>query len=156
MWQLMIPLFAFGLFYAGSSGASELWKCIQPNGAEIFVDQLRADLKDCRKYTAKGKVSEMDTIRDTRIKAPATSGESKVIVEPRFTEPVLSMGQIDSSTFNKLSVGMTEAAVIGLAGPPKAKFPGTWIYSMDTWTVELRFGGGPPALAEIRQYQTIK
>jgi hypothetical protein len=152
----LLSIILVGWLYVSTAGAQEIWRCVQPNGTEIFVDQRKDDLKDCRRYNQKGQISKMDTIRDTRTKPPAFSGETRATIEPRFTEPAPPMGQIDSATFNKLSVGMTEAAVMGLAGQPKAKFPGTWIYSMDTWTVELRFGGGPPALAEIRQYQTVK
>jgi hypothetical protein len=61
---------------------------------------------------------------------------------------------MDFSALTRLSVGMTEATVMVVAGPPKIQLPGTWIYSMEDWTVELVFGGGPPSLAEIRQYQT--
>jgi hypothetical protein len=94
----------------------------------------------------------MEKVQDNS-NTSAKDAEVRFTVEPRVSNPVIT-GNMDFSSLARLSVGMTEAAVLVVAGPPKVKLPGTWIYSMDDLTVELLFGGGPPSLAEIRQYQT--
>lgn len=147
MWKLMLSFFALGSLFVGTAHAETLWRCTQPDGGTVFTNRTTDSVRDCQKY-----ILESDMIQGPRVKPDARSAETKLTVEPRLSDQPVT-GQIDFSTFNRLSVGMTEAAVVSLAGPPKAKFSSAWVYSMaDDRTVELQIGGG--AIVAIRQYQS--
>ena len=132
--------------------ANAILRCTDANGAQVFTDSRPASSLFCELYSPQSPLNTMDRIQDSS-NASIKDAETRNTVEPRVVNPVIS-GSLDFSALARLSVGMTEAAVLVVAGPPKIKLPGTWIYSMDDLTVELLFGGGPPSLAAIRQYQT--
>jgi hypothetical protein len=137
--------------------ANAILRCTHADGSQFFTDSQPTSFSRCEHYNPQsplnqGRLNMMDTVQEGS-KAPNEAGETRSVVEPRVLNPVTT-GAMDFSVLTRLSVGMTEAAVLIVAGPPKLKLPGTWIYSMDDMTVELLFGGGPPSLAEIRQYQT--
>jgi|SRR6266496_536645 len=153
---LILILLALAFLLADTAAASNLFRCTQSDGNEILTDHVAKEFHNCRKYDLKSPRNEMDKVQSAQEKPSAQAGETKYTVEPRLADPLVK-GVIDFDTFKRLSVGMTEATVMNLAGPPKAKFIDTWVYMMqDNWTVELRFGGGPVILTEIRQYQATK
>ena len=137
--------------------ANAILRCTHADGSQFFTDSQPTSFSRCEQYNPQsplnqGPLNMTNTVQGDS-KAPNQAAETRSVVEPRVLNPVTT-GSLDFSSLTRLSVGMTEAAVLVVAGPPKLKLPGTWIYSMDDMTVELLFGGGPPSLAEIRQYQT--
>ncbi len=138
--------------------ANAIVRCTQADGSQFFTDSQPPYSAQCERYSPQSPVNMMDKVQgDAKVqgnaKVSGQDAETRSTVEPRVLNPVTT-GSMDFSSLTRLSVGMTEAAVLIVAGPPKLKLPGTWIYSMDDMTVELLFGGGPPSLAEIRQYQS--
>ncbi|HEY3196902.1 MAG TPA: hypothetical protein VGJ57_02720 [Nitrospirales bacterium] len=143
------------LLFTGPGIANAFWpvlRCTDANGVQVFTDSRPASSLYCERYSPQSPRNTMEKVQDNS-NTSAKDAEVRFTVEPRVSNPVIT-GNMDFSSLARLSVGMTEAAVLVVAGPPKVKLPGTWIYSMDDLTVELLFGGGPPSLAEIRQYQT--
>ena len=132
--------------------ANAILRCTDANGSVVFTDSRPASSLYCELYSPQSPRNTMDKVQDSS-NVSAKDAETRFTVEPRVPNPVIT-GSMDFSALARLSVGMTEATVLVVAGPPKIKLPLTWIYSMDDMTVELLFGGGPPSLAEIRQYQT--
>ena len=143
------------LLFTCPAVANATWpilRCTDANGNQVFTDSRPAFSLYCEPYSPQSPPNTIDKVPDNSYPT-AKDAEARYTVEPRVSNPVIT-GSMDFSALARLSVGMTEAAVLVVAGAPKIKLPGTWIYSMDDLTVELRFGGGPPSLAEIRQYQT--
>lgn len=76
---------------------------------------------------------------------------------PQAVTPAPS-GVIDDSTVNRLAIGMSDAEVFSLAGPPK--YPGgdnlpyasRWVYIVGDQFVELSFGSGH--VVEIKRLQS--
>ena len=135
-----------------ANATGPILRCTDANGSQIFTDSRPASSLYCEGYSPQSPRNTIDKVQDSS-NATAKDAEVRYTVEPRVSNPVIT-GSMDFSSLARLSVGMTEAAVLVVAGPPKVKLPGTWIYAMEDLTVELLFGGGPPSLAEIRQYQT--
>ena len=132
--------------------AHAILRCTDANGVQVFTDSRPESSLYCERYSPQSPLNTMDKVQDRSNGSPRDA-ETRFTVEPRVLNPVIT-GSMEFSALARLSVGMTEAAVLVVAGPPKIKLPLTWIYSMDDMTVELLFGGGPPSLAAIRQYQT--
>jgi hypothetical protein len=140
------------LLFTWPTTANAVLLCTQADGSQFFTDSPPTSASHCERYTPQSPLNLIDKVQDGS-KLTGQDAETRSTVEPRVLNPVTA-GSMDFSALTRLSVGMSEAAVMVVAGPPKIKLPGTWLYSMDDWTVELLFGGGPPSLAEIRQYQT--
>ena len=140
------------LFFACPTIANAVLRCTHPDGSQFFTDSQPPYSVYCERYSPHSPLNRIDKIQGSP-KISGQDAEIRYTVEPRIQNPPLT-GSMDFSALTRLSVGMTEATVMVVAGPPKIQLPGTWIYSMEDWTVELVFGGGPPSLAEIRQYQT--
>jgi hypothetical protein len=140
------------LLFTCPSITNAIVQCTQADGSHFFTDSPPTSASRCERYTPQSPLNVIDKVQDGS-KVTGQDAETRSTVEPRVLNPVTA-GSMDFSALTRLSVGMSEAAVTVIAGPPKIKLPSTWIYSMDDWTVELLFGGGPPSLAEIRQYQT--
>jgi hypothetical protein len=148
----LILISAILLLFICPTFANAVLRCTDAKGFQFFTDSPPPSSLYCHQYNPQSPLNMVDKVQgDSKVSDQAA--ETRYTVEPRVLTPVTT-GSMDFSALTRLSVGMTEATVIVIAGPPKFKLPGTWIYSMDDWTVELLFGGGPPSLAEIRQYQT--
>jgi hypothetical protein len=147
-----------GLLLLGTAeaGPGDLWQCHQPDGTAIFTNETK-DLKDCRQYVPRQDV-EVKVVQKNRgaevkltVLPPGNTGLINAL--PSRPEEAPARGQIDFRTSNGFSIGMSEAEVMSLAGPPKARHLDSWVYALadDTSIVELRFGTG--RIVEIRQHR---
>lgn len=127
-----------------------LWRCVSQDGSEIYTDQPTG-LKECRKYELKSEARPTPKRSDTEVKLRPAPSSPAVAEERRLPEPTAS-GIMDFGTLNRLSLGMSEAEVLNIAGIPKSKLATAWVYAMpDASIVELRFGTG--RIVEIRRHQ---
>jgi len=157
MTRTLLSVLALGSLFVGPAevGAGGIWLCYQPDGTEIFTNETK-DLKDCRQYVPRQdvevKVIPKSREAEVKLSMPQTGeAESIKALSSKAEEPP-AKGRIDFSTLNRLSVGMSEAEVMSLAGPPKTRHLDTWVYALaDNSIVELRFGTG--RIVEIRQHQ---
>jgi hypothetical protein len=140
-----------GLLAASELGAQTIWRCEDSTGTEVFTDRPQAR-KNCEIYQLHTQTLMLPKRRDAevRLTVPATAGtEITIKAEPKREESVPT-GLLSFSAVNRLSVGMTEAEVANIAGPPKTRNIDSWVYRSDDSVVELRFGSG--RVVEIRQY----
>ena len=142
-----------GLLVTEQAVAQTVWRCEDVNGTEIFTDRPQAR-KNCEIYELRSRTLLFPKRRDAevRLTIPADArAEIATKVEPRRDESS-PQGLLTFSALNRLSVGMTEAEVANIAGPPKTKNIDAWVYRLsDDSVVELRFGSG--RVVEIRQYK---
>ena len=152
--RTLLLLLAFSAVWIGSASAATqdaLWRCMDQNGIEIFTNKPQA-FKDCQKYDVKAETLEVRPLSkhsdaEVKLKPNPASAEERRSVEPAAT------GLIDFATVNRLALGMTEAEVLSIAGSPKSKLTGAWVYAMaDASIVEIRFGTG--RIVEIRSHQS--
>lgn len=157
MTRTFLSMLALGSLFVGTAevGSGGIWRCYQPDGTEIFTNETK-DLKDCRQYVPRQDV-EVKVIPNSReaevkLSLPQTAEAESIKALPSKADEPPAKGRIDFSTLNRLSVGMSEAEVMSLAGPPKTMRLDTWVYALaDNSIVELRFGTG--RIVEIRQHQ---
>jgi hypothetical protein len=157
MTRTILSVLALGSLLMGTAeaGPGGIWLCHQADGTEIFTNETK-DLKDCRQYVPRQDV-EVQVVpknRDAEVKltVPLTGDVESIKSLPGKPEETPAKGRIDFSILNRLSVGMSEAEVMSLAGPPKTRHLDTWVYALaDSSLVELRFGTG--RIVEIRQHQ---
>ena len=157
MRTLLLLLASAAIWTSSASAASQdaLWRCVGPDGREILTDQAQG-LKDCQKYDVKSEKAEARPApkqSDSEIKLEPTPSRPVVAEERRAAEPP-ETGLIDFGTVNRLALGMTDAEVLNIAGPPKSKLPDAWIYALaeDASMVEIRFGNG--RILEIRSHRS--
>jgi hypothetical protein len=132
--------------------AQTIWRCGELPSEEIYTDRP-AGQQNCQVYQSHTPSVMVPTRRDAEVKltVPATPIAEATGASDRRAE---DRGQdaISFSALNRLAVGMTEAEVMNIAGAPRAKNLGSWVYRAgDDSMVELRFGSG--RVVEIRQYQ---
>jgi hypothetical protein len=152
MRTLLLLLASSAVWIGSASSATQdaLWRCMDQNGIEIFTNKPEA-LKDCQKYEVKAETSEVRPLSkhsdaEVKLKPNPVIPEERRAVEPAAT------GLIDFATVNRLALGMTEAEVLSMAGSPKSKLTGAWLYALaDASIVEIRFGTG--RIIEIRSHQ---
>lgn len=133
--------------------AEQLWQCQGSDGKQLYTDRT-AGYTNCREYNPKAELTPMEK-GDAEATAPAPPA-SNPSTRSENTRPGESAqaGRIDFATFNRLAIGMTEAEVLNLAGPPKAPRIGSaWAYAMpDDSLVEVHFGTG--RVVEIQWHRT--
>jgi hypothetical protein len=153
MRMLWLLLASSALWIGSVSAATQdaLWRCIDQNGIEIFTNKTQG-FKDCQKYDVKAEISEVRPLSkhsDAEVKPTPVIAEERRAVEPATT------GLIDFATVNRLALGMTEAEVLSIAGSPKSKLTGAWLYALaDASIVEIRFGTG--RIVEIRSHSSTQ
>jgi hypothetical protein len=128
-----------------------LWRCVGADGKEVYADQKQG-LKDCQKYDVKTDARPPTKQSDAEVKSE-TPPQNTALPKERGTSETATTGLMDFGTFNRLSLGMSEAEVLNLAGAPKSRLTAAWLYSHpDASIIELRFGSG--RIVEIRRYQS--
>jgi len=183
---LLIVLVSTLLLPLAASAESELWACPRADGSTLFTDHVPTQ-GGCSAYTLRTELGyikraaeppavkqEAPTPPEPRAQAqPALPSITVNIVisppppTPRVTDTLAPVGEISFETYRMLSVGMTEAEVLGRAGLPQTTLIGSsysfgspyshwpifgangFVYSTGDWIVEITFGGG--RVASIRQ-----
>jgi hypothetical protein len=142
--------------FQDQSWGAELWRCVHPDGTEIFTNKTEA-LSNCQEYDPKSVLRVLPAPKDNPTIAEGQYPEParrRSRIEP--PEERRQPGQISFETFRMLSTGMTETEILERAGAPKHRFRlslGTvvWAYANDDWIVEITFSGG--RAAEINRYR---
>ena len=152
---LLLASAAISTSTASAATPEALWRCTGPDGNEIFTNQKQERLKDCEKYEIQSDKNEVRSVpkrSDAELKIEASPSSPVIAQESRTAEPQAT-GLIDFTTFNRLTLGMTQAEVLNVAGPPKTKLADSWVYALaDASMVEIRFGTG--RIVEIRSHQS--
>ena len=131
---------------------AELWRCVGPEGAEVFVNKTDG-FSGCKRYEPRSEFSVVPS-KGAADSLPSRDGRLSV-KEPRVRlghdKPTAvsikhPKGEVSFEVFRMLSTGMSRAEVLSRAGSPQNKFKnkGTqrWIYSTsDHWIVEIVFSG---------------
>lgn len=152
--RLILLLLLSATIGGGPSAVAEevLWRCVDLNGKEVFADQILG-LKDCQRYDVKTEKSGGEPGPHkvgTEVISPPLSQQTPAGPEKR-TAIDSSTGMMDFGTYNRLSLEMTEAEVLSLAGSPKSKLGDAWVYSsLNASIIELRFGSS--RIVEMRNY----
>jgi hypothetical protein len=175
----VVVFFSVLLLPLPASAESQLWACTQADGSTMFTDHVPTQA-GCRAYTVRSELGyfkraaeppavrqETPTPPELRVQAqpsPPPITINIVISTPPPRPPVIDtlapVGEIPFETYRMLSVGMTEAEVLGRAGLPQTTLIGSsysfgspypfwpvfganrFVYSSGDWIVELTFGGG--------------
>jgi hypothetical protein len=183
---LLIVLVSALLLPLSASALAELWACTRADGSIMFTDRVPTQA-DCIPYTVRSELgyfkraAEPPAVSQEGPAPPRPQAQAQpalspvtiniVISPPPPTPPPIQMlapvGEIAFETYRMLSVGMTEAEVLGRAGLPQTTLIGSsysfgspypfwpifganrFVYSSGDWIVELTFGGG--RVASIRQ-----
>ena len=147
----LLGVLLLGVLVSGDqAGAQTIWRCGDIDAPAVFTDRPG---KNCRVYQPHVRSLVIPQRRDQEVKltVEASPAPGAPVAGARAGES-REQGLISFSTMNRLSVGMTEAEVMNLAGPPKTRNLGSWVYALgDDAIVELRFGTG--RVVEIRQYK---
>lgn len=182
MWLLGIPLLvtllSVLLLPLAATAESELWACKRADGSTMFTDHVPTQA-GCSAYTVRSELGYFKRAEEPPAVKPEapTPPEPKVqaqpaplpitiniVISPPPTPPPIQtlapVGEIPFETFRMLSMGMTEAEVLGRAGLPQTTYIGSaysfgspypfwpifganrFVYSSGDWIVELTFGGG--------------
>ena len=153
--------------------------CERTDGSTMFTDHLPTQA-GCSPYTIRSELGylkraaeppvvkqEAPAPPEPRVQAQAATAPitiNIIVSAPPPTPPSIEMlapvGEIPFETYRMLSVGMTEAEVLGRAGMPQTTYIGSaypftspypfwpifganrFVYSSGDWIVELTFGGG--------------
>ena len=153
--------------------------CKRTDGSTMFTDHLPTQA-GCSPYTIRSELGylqrtaeppavnqEAPTQAEPKVQAQAATPPitiNIIVSAPPPTPPSIEMlapvGEIPFETYRMLSVGMTEAEVLGRAGLPQTTYIGSaypftspypfwpifganrFVYSSGDWIVELTFGGG--------------
>lgn len=141
----------------------------------LFTNKSK-DLAGCSPYRLRTELGFVKKTMEEKKEAPKLAVEQQappaaqpitiniMINAPPPTPPPIEMlapvGEIPFETYRMLSVGMTEAEVLGRAGLPQTTYIGSaysfgspypfwpvfganrFVYSSGDWIVELTFGGG--------------
>jgi len=145
----------------------------------MFTDHV-ATQAGCRAYTVRSELgyfkraAEPPEVRQEAPTPPEPKAQAQpalppitinIVISPPPPRPLVSdtlapVGEIPFETYRMLSVGMTEAEVLGRAGLPQTTLIGSayafgspypfwpifganrFVYSSGDWIVEITFGGG--------------
>jgi hypothetical protein len=176
---LLIVLVSALLLPLPATAESQLWACTRADGSTMFTDHVPTQA-GCSAYTVRSElgyfkraaeppavIQEAPKPLELQAQAPPALPPitiNIVISTPPPTPPVIDtlapVGEIPFETYRMLSVGMTEAEVLGRAGLPQTTYIGSaysfgspypfwpvfganrFVYSSGDWIVELTFGGG--------------
>jgi len=176
---LVVVFFSALLLPLSASAESQLWTCPRADGSTMFTDHVPAQV-GCRAYTVRSELgyfkraAEPPAVIQEAPKPPEPQVQAQpslppitiniVISTPPPRPPVIDtlapVGEMPFETYRMLSVGMTEAEVLGRAGLPQTTLIGSsysfgspypfwpvfganrFVYSNGDWIVELTFGGG--------------
>jgi len=167
---LLLPLLA--------SAESELWTCNRVDGSIMFTNKSQ-DLTGCSQYRLRTELGFFKGTVEAKKEVPKPTAAPQEPTAPSSTLPITiniiistpppmppaiemlaPVGEIPFETYRMLSVGMTEAEVLGRAGLPQTTYIGTaypfnspypfwpifganrFVYSSGDWIVELTFSGG--------------
>src|SRR3989441_7788791 len=157
----------------------ELWTCTRADGPTMFTAHV-ATQAGCRAYSVRSELGYFKRAADppeVRREAPTPPEPQaqaqpalppitiNIVISPPPPRPPVSdtlapVGEIPFETYRMLSVGMTEAEVLGRAGLPQTTLIGSayafgspypfwpifganrFVYSSGDWIVEITFGGG--------------
>src|SRR5712691_2904765 len=176
---LLVAFLSAILLPLSAAAEPELWTCIRADGSTMFTDHVPTQA-GCSAYTVRSELGYFKRAAEP----PAVIQETPKPLEPQAqaqpalppitinivistpppTPPVIDtlapVGEIAFETYRMLSVGMTEAEVLGRAGLPQTTYIGSaysfgspypfwpvfganrFVYSSGDWIVELTFGGG--------------
>ncbi len=182
----------FGVFFSAlllalpAAAEPELWTCTRADGSTMFTDHVSTQA-GCRAYTVRSELgffkraAEPPEVRQEAPTPPEPKAQAQsalppitinIVISPPSPRPPESdtlapVGEIPFETYRMLSVGMTEAEVLGRAGLPQTTLIGSayafgspypfwpifganrFVYSSGDWIVEITFGGG--RVASINQ-----
>jgi hypothetical protein len=182
---LLIVFFSALLLPVSASAQAELWACTRADGSTMFTDHVPTQA-GCSAYTVRSELgyfkraAEPPAVREEAPTPPEPKVQAQpslppitinIVISPPPTPPPIQtlapVGEIPFETYRMLSVGMTEAEVLGRAGLPQTTLIGSsysfgspypfwpifganrFVYSNGDWIVELTFGGG--RVISIRQ-----
>jgi hypothetical protein len=177
--QLLIVLASTLLLPLPASAESELWTCPRADGSTLFTDHVQTQA-GCSPYTVRSELgyfkrtAEPPAVKQEAPTPPGPRAQAQpalpsitvnIVISP--PPPTPRVIDIPFETYRMLSVGMTEAEVLGRAGLPQTTYIGSaysfgspyrvwpifganqFVYSSGDWIVEITFGGG--RVASIRQ-----
>jgi hypothetical protein len=177
--SLFIVLVSALLLPLPATAESQLWACTRADGSTMFTDHVPTQA-GCSAYTVRSELGYFkraaeppafiqETPKPLEPQAQAQPALPPITINivistPPPTPPVIDtlapVGEIAFETYRMLSVGMTEAEVLGRAGLPQTTYIGSaysfgspypfwpvfganrFVYSSGDWIVELTFGGG--------------
>ncbi|HZC67364.1 MAG TPA: hypothetical protein VE201_01980 [Nitrospirales bacterium] len=176
---LLVAFLSTILLPFSATAEPELWICKRADGSTMFTNQAPTQA-GCSTYSVRSELGylkraaeppavkqEAPTLPEPKVQAqtaPPPITINIVISSPPPTPPPIQtlapVGEISFETYRMLSVGMTEAEVLGRAGLPQTTNIGSaysfgspypfwpifganrFVYSSGDWIVELTFGGG--------------
>src|SRR5712691_82814 len=159
---LFVAFFSALLLPLPASAESELWTCNRVDGSIMFTNKSQ-DLTGCSQYRLRTEVRFFKGTGQPEKHVPkptAAPQEPTAPPTPPAIEMLAPVGEIPFETYRMLSVGMTEAEVLGRAGLPQTTYIGSaypfnspypfwpifganrFVYSSGDWIVELTFSGG--------------
>ena len=177
--SLLVIFFSALFLLYPAPAESELWMCERSDGSTMFTNQAPTQA-GCSPYTIRSELgyfqraAEPLVVKQGAPAPPEPKGLAQtatppiainiIVSAPPPTPPSIEMlapvGEIPFETYRMLSVGMTEAEVLGRAGLPQTTYIGSaypftspypfwpifganrFVYSSGDWIVELTFGGG--------------
>ena len=175
---LFVAFFSALLLPLPASAESELWTCNRVDGSIMFTNKSQ-DLTGCSQYRLRTELGFFKGTVEAKKEVPKPTAAPQEPTAPSSTLPITiniiistpppmppaiemlaPVGEIPFETYRMLSVGMTEAEVLGRAGLPQTTLIGSayafgspypfwpifganrFVYSSGDWIVEITFGGG--------------
>jgi len=176
---LLVAFLSTILLPLSATAEPELWVCKRADGSTMFTDHIPTQAS-CSAYTVRSELgylkraAEPPAVKQEAPTPPEPRAQAQtalppitiniVINTPPSPPPPIAMlapvGEIPFETYRMLSVGMTEAEVLGRAGLPQSTYIGSaysfsspypfwpifganrFVYSSGDWIVELTFTGG--------------
>jgi len=176
---LLVAFLSTILLPLSATAEPALWVCNRADGSTMFTDHVPTQA-GCSAYTVRSELgylkraAEPPAVKQEAPTPPEPTVQAQtapppitiniVINVPPPPPPPIAMparvGEIPFETYRMLSVGMTEAEVLGRAGLPQTTYIGSaysfgspypfwpifganrFVYSSGDWIVELTFGGG--------------